>query len=163
VLNVLQEKLGEAHGLAIAAVAVTAKVEERVVNPTLRGELSRLRDEAEETRTRCAEAERRFGEERATEILAHASATRNKAADLAAAWFKAGTGPIAAWTFLAMAEAAEVSIWSAVATLSARTRADNLAELARWALSIEKRHLQVALEGVVVLADGADPAAPRWG
>jgi hypothetical protein len=62
-----------------------------------------------------------------------------------------------------MGEAAEVAAWSAVAALATRADDDEVAELAAWALPVQKRHLSVALEGVVVLANAFDPVGPRWG
>jgi len=162
-LSVLQEKLAEAHGLALAASTLTMKVADRVEDGGLRLQLHDLRRDAEETRARCLEAERKFGPELAEELLAHANKTNERAADLAGAWFKAGTGPLAAWSFLAMGEAGEVAVWSALDVLAARAADRAVAELTAWALPIQRRHLEVALEGAVRLADSADPAAPRWG
>jgi hypothetical protein len=162
-LTALQEKLGEAHGLAIAAAAAIGKVEKRLPSSPLRDELDAMRLDADETRARCLEAERVFGEEAAFEILAQANATSEKAADLAGAWFKAGTGPLAAWSFLAMGEAAEVAAWAALTSFAARAGDEPVLELATWALPVQERHLRVALEGAVRLAESGDPAAPRWG
>lgn len=162
-LTVLQEKLGEAHGLAIAAVAAIGRVEERLPGSLLREEIDAMRLDADETRARCLELERAFGDETALEILAQATATSEKAADLAGAWFKAGTGPLAAWSFLAMGEAAEVATWAALTSFAARDGDEAVLELATWALPVQQRHLQVALEGAVRLAESGDPAAPRWG
>ena len=159
----LQEKLGEAHGLAIAGAVVVDKVEGRLADHRLRRELDTMRLEASETRARCLEAERAFGPELAAEILAHANATDEKASDLAAAWFKAGTGPLAAWSFLAMGEAAEVAAWTALASLARRDAGGPVAEVAAWALPVQERHLRIALEGAARLAETVDPAAPRWG
>lgn len=165
-LSVLQEKLGEAHGLAMAATTVTERVLERIVDAELRETLLAMRHEAEETRARCLRVEELLGEELATEILAHANTTEEKAAALVAAWFKAGTGPLAAWSFLAMAEAGEVAVWAAFLSLAARASGDEgaaVAELATWGLPIQERHLRLALEGAVRLAEHDDPAADRWG
>src|SRR5919197_965538 len=104
-LTVLQEKLGEAHGLAIAAAVVVEKVEERTLDLELRRRLWTMQEEAAEVRARCLAVEEGFGEELAAELLAHANTTREHAADLAGAWFKAGTSPLRAWSFLAMGEA----------------------------------------------------------
>src|SRR5512138_579158 len=113
-LSVLHEKLAEAHGLAIAAAIVSARVAERVPLASLRTALDEMRRDAEETRARCLRVEESFGEALATEILAHANATEAKAAGLLAGWIRGGTGPLAAWTFLAMGEAGEVATWTAV-------------------------------------------------
>lgn len=163
-LNVAQEKLAEAHGLAMAATAVTRKVEERVEDGALRRELETMRSEAEEARARCLGVEATFGEELAEEMLALANTTHEKGVDLAGAWFKAGTGPLRAWSFLAMAEAGEVATWAQLATVAARLpEPDGIADLAAWGLDVQRRHLAAALEGAVVLASAFDPLEPRWG
>jgi hypothetical protein len=162
-LTVLQQKLAEAHGLAMSASVVTTRVSERVLDRALRRELETMQAEAEETRARCLLVERRLPEELFGELRAHATSTHETGADLVGAWFKAGTDPLRAWTFLAMGEAAEVAAWSAVAALATRADDDEVAELAAWALPVQKRHLSVALEGVVVLANAFDPVGPRWG
>jgi hypothetical protein len=161
-LTVLQEKLAEAHGLAIAAGAVTGLVSERTEDGELRRVLEELLADAEETRARCLEVERALGLI-AREVLAHANTTNEKAADLAAAWFTAGTDPLAAWSFLAMAEAGEAATWSAVEALAVRSPLADATALAGWALPVQRRHLELALQGVDRLAELADPQAPRWG
>ena len=162
-LTVLQEKLAEAHALAIAASTVTGKVRERVADEWLLAELARMDDDAADIRERCQAVERTLGDEVASELLVHVNSTNEKAADLVGAWFKAGTGPLAAWTFLAMGEAAEVATWTALATLAAKAPDNGVAELAGWALPVQQRHLQVALEGASRVAERCDPDAPRWG
>ena len=159
-LTVLQEKLAEGHGLAIAAAVVVDKVEERTFDFELRRRLWTMQDEAAEVRARCLALEQSLGEELAEELLAHANTTRERAADLVAAWFKAGTSPLRAWAFLAMGEAGEVATWTAVEAL---VDADAIAELAAWALPVQRRHLELALDGTAQLASQADPAGPRFG
>jgi hypothetical protein len=162
-LTALQEQLAQAHGLAMASTEALDEVERLHPGHDLRRLLDRLRLEASETRGRCLEAERAFGEELAGELLAHANTTGERAADLAASWFKAGTGPLAAWTFLALGEAAEVSVWTALASLAERDGGDLLRELAEWGLPVQRRHLELVLEGVRQLAERVEPAAPRFG
>lgn len=157
-LTVLQEKLAEAHGLAIAAAVVVDKVEERTLDLELRRRLWSLQDDAAEVRARCLAVEQRLGLE--NELLAQAHVTRDHAADLAAAWFKAGTSPLRAWSFLAMGEAGEVATWTA---LEALANSDGIGELAAWALPLQRRHLALALDGVALLAREADPDGPRFG
>jgi hypothetical protein len=65
-----------------------------------------------------------------------------------------------AWAFLAMGEAGEVATWTAVEAL---VDADAIAELAAWALPVQRRHLELALDGTAQLASQADPAGPRFG
>jgi hypothetical protein len=159
-LTVLQETLAEAHGLAMAAGVVLDEVEERLEDGALRRELEAMRRDAEETRARCLEAEAALGDELAGELLAHAQTAKERSCDLVGVWFKAGTGPLGAWTFLAMAEAAEVAVWSALAALAGDGA---VRELAEWALAIQQRHLQVALDGPVRFARRADSGAARFG
>ena len=162
-LTVLQEKIAEAHALAMAAATVTEKVEGHVADAALRHELLTLRREAEETRGRCIAYEESLGPELEDEVLAWANTLRERASDLAGAWFKAGTSPLAAWTFLAMGEAAEVAVWRAVSALAAKLPPGEASDLAAWALPVQERHLAVALYGATRLAELADPAAERWG
>ena len=161
-LTVLHEKLAEAHGLAIAASAVTARVEEQMKNAHFIRDLGLMRLEAHETRERCLTLEQSFGAELAAEMLAHANSTSLIGADLLGAWFKAGTDALAAWTFVVMGKAGELAAWSAVRTL-AEGADPAVEELANWALPLQERHLRIALDDVVALAGAADPAAPRSG
>lgn len=164
ILSVLQEKLGEGHGLAIAAAVVTEKVEALVPDAGLRRDLRGLRADAEETRRRCLAAEAAYGADAAAVMLEHANTTREKAADLAGAWFKAGTDPLAAWSFLTMCEAAEVALWTALATLAAKSvDGRRVQELSAWAVEVQADHLEKALRGSIRLAELADADGPRWG
>lgn len=162
-LTELQEKLAEAHALAIAAAVVTEKVAAVTPDHELELELHTLRTDADETRARCRAVERRFGPELGNELLGQVNATKEKAADLANAWFKAGTGPLAAWSFLAMGEAAEVAVWSALEILAAKAENDAVLELAAWALPIQRAHLDTAFSGAVRLAELRNPNGARWG
>ena len=162
-LTVLQEKLAETHGLAIAAAVVVDKVEERTLDLELRRRLWTMQEEAAKVRARCLAVEDGFGEELAAELLAHANTTREHAADLAGAWFKAGTSPLRAWSFLAMGEAGEVAAWAALEALAAGTEADGISELAAWGLPLQRRHLELALDGAALLARWSDPDGPRYG
>jgi hypothetical protein len=160
-LTVLQEQLAEAHGLAMAAAETVERVDSRVDDPELRRRLDELRLDAAEVRGRCLEAERSYDEELATEMLAHANTVAERAADMAGVWFKAGTSPLAAWSFLAMGEAGEVSSWSALCSLAGRER--ELTQLAAWGVQVQRRHLELVLGGTSLLAERFPPAAPRWG
>jgi hypothetical protein len=85
-LTPLEETLAEAHGLAIAASETVDRVAERIADPELLRLLDELRLDAREVRGRCLDVE-------SEEQLAHANTIAARAADLANAWFKAGTGP----------------------------------------------------------------------
>ena len=162
-LTELQEKLAEAHALAIAAATVTEKLELFTPEPELKLELHAMHVDADDTRARCLAHEQSLGRELADELLAHVNTTKEKASDLAGAWFKAGTSPSAGWTFLAMGEAAEVAVWTALQTLAAKADDQAVLQLATWALPIQRAHLDTALSGTVRLAELRDPTGPRWG
>jgi len=136
-LTVPQETLAEAHGLAIAASETVERVAERVADRELLEVLDDLRLDAREVRARCLEAA-------SEEQLAHANTVAARAADLANAWFKAGTGPSEAWAFLAMGEAGEVATWTALCSIPAPD--ERLAELAEWGLEVQRRHLELVLQ-----------------
>ena len=142
------QKLADAHGLALAAIEVTRRVEQIVDDVELRGRLRAMRKDAEETSDRCA----------ALGTGARAVTIHERARDLANAWFKAGTDPLSAWSFLAMGEAAEVTTWAAVTELALQARDEAIAEIAAWALPVQQEHLATALSGAVRLA-----VAPRFG
>lgn len=146
-LTVLQQKLAEAHGLAIAAGDLTHELEPRLPGTTFTRTLRELRRDAEETRVRCLGAEAGFGAEAAEAMLAHANTIQGRAADLAHVWLRAGTDPLAAWT--------------ALAELAAGT--GDVADLAAWALPVQRRHLDLALAGAAELARLEDATAPRFG
>lgn len=155
-LTVLQEKLADAHGLALAAIDVTRQVEERVGDVELRGRLRAMRKDAEETRDRCFLLA-------TPQMVARANTIHERCADLAGAWFKAGTDALGAWSFLAMGEAAEVTTWAAVTELALQAAQSDVAELAAWALPLQQEHLATALSGAVRLAGQEQAMAARFG
>jgi hypothetical protein len=160
-LTVLQQQLGEVHGLAMAASETVERVDVLLLDRELLRRLDVLRLEATELRGRCLEAERAYGEELGAEILAHANVVAERCADLANAWFKAGTGALSAWSFLAMGEAGELSSWTTLRSLAERE--GELAELAAWGVDVQGRHLELVLEGAPLVAELFEPAGPRWG
>ena len=162
-LTELQETLADAHALAIAAATVTTRVAAVTPDRGLELELHTMRRDADETRARCLTLERSLGVTLADELLAHVNTVRGRAADLAGAWFKAGTSPLGAWTFLAMGEAAEVTVWMALQNLAAKAADEAVLELATWALPLQRAHLETALSGAVRLAELSEPTARRWG
>jgi hypothetical protein len=60
-----------------------------------------------------------------------------------------------------MGEAGELSSWSALRSL-AEPEGEH-GELAAWGVEVQRRHLELVLEGSSLLAELLDPAGPRWG
>ena len=156
-LTVLQERLAVAWGLALAAVTLTEKVEERTPERSLRLELSRMRDDALETQSRCHGETATLPVDVADELRATAQRTKDHAGELSIVWLKAGADAVAAWTFLAMGEAGEVAAWLAVTELAERAADAALLDLAHWALETQRRHLEAAFAGTVALAAAERP------
>jgi hypothetical protein len=140
VLTPLQEKLGEVLGLALAATVVVSKVAERAEDPVL----AAMRREAEEVQARCGAIAEAWGGETRWDVLSHAQYVQRKAGEQSHAWFKAATDAVQAYEFLAMAEAGEVAATTALQALGEGDAA--IAELVAWALPVQERHLQHALQ-----------------
>jgi hypothetical protein len=162
-LTVLQEKLAEAHGLAIAATRVMRTAERYLEDWVLRDVLDELRRDAGDVRARCLALERARWPELAEELLAQANTTSEHVGDLTASWFKAGTDPFRAWSFVVMVEAGEVAAWSALAGLAASADDERVCPPARSGLALQEHHLELALEGVARLVERTHPAAERFG
>jgi hypothetical protein len=152
-LTLLHEKLSEAWALALAGVTVTERLRQRLADPGLASELARMQREARETHARCHGVASALGVELEDELRAKAQRTRDKAADMLLTWLKPGTDDLAAWTFLVMAEAAEVAAWRVVVRLAEDAEDERFLGLATWALPIQERHLETALEGCTRLAE----------
>lgn len=152
-LRLLHEKLAEAHGLALASTRATEAVAARVDSRSLRSRLRRLRRESEEVRLRCLRFQDTLSADIRDHMRVHVIAADAKAADVAHAWLDAGSDPLRAWLLLVMGESAELAVWHAVAALAARSAEGlRIADLAAWALQIQERHLDIALEGSRELA-----------
>ena len=163
-LTVLQQKLAEAHGLAIAAAAVTRTVEARIEDADLRRELRSMRDDAEETRQRCLRVERAAAGGASRRAARARDLERTRRPPISSG---RGSRPVrtrsARGASSTMGEAGEVAAWTAVAALAMRGDDGDVAELAAWALPVQKRHLETALDAIAPLSTTFDPVGPRWG
>ena len=161
-LTVLQQKLAEAHGLAIAAAAVTRTVEARIEDADLRRELRSMRDNAEETRARCLRVERQLPEELFDELRAHATSTQRR--------------PPISWGVVQgrYRPAPRVELPRDGRGGRGRRvdggrrpgharRRRRRGRAAAWALPVQKRHLETALDAIAPLSTTFDPVGPRWG
>jgi hypothetical protein len=157
-LTTLEEKLAEVIGLAKAAQEATQKVEGLVDDEELRGQLQRMREEAEETERRCTElADRRDGKK--TAILEKAQETKNEAAEMMSTYLGSDADDLDGFEFLTMAEAGEVGHWEILGKLNEKAGEAEIRELVEWALPIQERHLKEARQGSLVIAGEEDPNA----
>jgi hypothetical protein len=155
-LTVLEEKLAEVLGLAMAAQDSTRKVEGLTEDESLAQTLARMRDEAEQTEERCsAIAEQLDGKK--TAVLEKARETKGEASDMMKTYLGDDADALDGFEFLTMAEAAEVGHWSVLRKLNERAQDGRLEELIDWALPIQERHFKEALDGSLELAAQEDP------
>ena len=158
-LTVLEEKLAEVLGLAMAAQDSTRKVEGLTEDESLAKTLARMRDEAEQTEERCtAIAEELDGKK--TAVLEKARETKGEASDMMKTYLGDDADALDGFEFLTMAEAAEVGHWSVLRKLNERASQQELSELIDWALPIQERHFKEALDGSLELAGQEDPNEP---
>jgi hypothetical protein len=158
-LTVLEEKLGEVLGLAMAAQDATSKVEKLTEDESLAQTLQRQRDEAEQTEERCTTlAEGLDGKK--TAVLDKARETKGEASEMMKTYLGEDSDALDGFEFLTMAEAAEVGHWSVLRKLNERASQEGLGELIEWALPIQERHFKEALDGSVELAGQEDPNEP---
>jgi hypothetical protein len=159
-LTILQEKLAEVTGLAMAAQAATDKVrklvEEEDADESLVAALQTMNEEAAKTEERCTEAAGHLDGKK-TAILEKAREVKSKAGDMMDTYLDPDADALDGFEFLTMGEAAEVGHWLVLATMNERARNPEIHELAAWALPIQQRHLRDVLDGSKTLAANEDP------
>ena len=158
-LTVMESKLGEVAGLAMAAQGATDKVKKLVAEEGASGlvqELERMHREAAETEERVTKrADELDGKK--TAILEKAQETKNEAAEMMSTYLGSDADDLDGFEFLTMAEAGEVGHWEILGKLNERAGEDELEELVEWALPIQERHLRDVREGSLTLAAEEDP------
>jgi len=111
-LTTLEEKLAECTGLAGAAQETTKKVEGLLEDESLIETIRKMREEAEETESRCiGVAEEREGKK--TAILDKAQETKNEAVEMMRTYLGEDSDELDGFEFLIMAEAGEAGHWAA--------------------------------------------------
>jgi len=159
-LTTLEEKLAEVTGLAGAAQETTKKVEGLLDDDSgsLAETLRQMREEAEETESRCIDlADRRDGKK--TAILEKAQETKSEATEMMRTYLGEDSDELDGFEFLIMAEAGEVGHWAILGKLNESAGEAPVQELVDWALPIQERHLSTVREGSLGLAAEEDPDA----
>jgi hypothetical protein len=158
-LTVLEEKLAEVIGLAMAAQGATEKVESLTEDEELTQQLERMREEARETEERGT----RFAEDldgKKTAVLDKARETKAEATEMMSTYLGDDADDLDGFEFLTMAEAGEVGHWSVLGKLNEQAGDERLRELVDWALPIQERHFQDVKAGSLKLAAEEDPSSP---
>jgi uncharacterized protein YigA (DUF484 family) len=157
-LTTLEEKLAEVTGLAGAAQETTKKVESLLDSSSFTETLQQMREEAEETESRCVElADQREGKK--TAILEKAQETKSEATEMMRTYLGEDSDELDGFEFLIMAEAGEVGHWAILGKLNETAGEDGVQELVDWALPIQERHLSTVRDGSLELAADEDPAS----
>jgi len=157
-LTNLETKLGEVIGLAMAAQVTTNKVIRlaREQDGSLVGQLEQMNREAKETEERGVDLASSF-EGKKTAILKEARDVKRKGATMLSTYLDDESDALDGFEFLTMAEAAEVGHWAVLRELNARAGHAQVQSLIEWALPIQDRHFQTALDGSKKLAAEEDP------
>ena len=157
-LTKLESKLAEVLGLAMAAQDAAQEVRGMLgsEHAALDKRLGQQLDEARETQKRCTAVAGTFKGKK-TAIVAQARETKQEATEMREAYLAGEDDPLDGFEFLTMAEAGEVGHWSIVGKLNERAGHAELRKLTDWALPIQQRHLQEALDGSLKLAADEDP------
>ena len=155
-LTVLETKLAEVIGLAQAAQGTGEKVSGLLENADLKGELDRMKKEAEETERRGTQlAENLDGKK--TAILDKARETKQEATEMMRTYLGADADGLDGFEFLTMAEAGEVGHWEVLGVLGDKAGKSDVQELVQWATPIQQRHFETARQGSLTLAAEEDP------
>jgi hypothetical protein len=160
-LTVLESKLGEVLGLAMAAQGATDKVKRLVEDEGERElvqTLERMHEEAAETEERCVDLADAIDGKK-TAILEKAREVKQEATEMMRTYLGEDADALDGFEFLTMAEAGEVGHWSIVETMAQRAGNAETLQLAKWAIPIQERHLQQVKQGSLKLAEQEDPNA----
>lgn len=158
-LTVLEEKLAEVIGLAMAAQGATEKIGGMTDDGELSEHLEQMHEEARETEERGTQlADELDGKK--TAVLDKARETKGEATEMMSTYLGDDADALDGFEFLTMAEAGEVGHWSVLGTLNERAVDQRLQELVDWALPIQERHFEQVKAGSLKLAAEEDPGEP---
>ena len=158
-LTVLEEKLAEVIGLAMAAQDATEKVGGLTEDGELTEKLEQMKEEARETEKRGTDlADGLDGKK--TAVLDKARETKGEAREMMSTYLGDDADALDGFEFLTMAEAGEAGHWAVLGKLNEQAGDQRLQELVDWALPIQERHFEDVKAGSLKLAAEEDPAEP---
>ena len=160
-LTILEAKLGEVTGLAMAAQAATKKVVTlaKDEHPEVVARLAKMHEQAAETERRCTELAGAF-EGKKTAILEEAQATKTKGSEMMSTYLDDDADALDGFEFLTMAEAGEVGHWSVLGKLNEKAGSQPIRALVEWALPIQRGHFAGVTETSLELASEENPDDP---
>jgi hypothetical protein len=154
---VLEEKLAEMIGLAMAAQGATEKIGGLIEDGELAEKLEQMKEEARETEQRGTEVADELDGKK-TAVLNKARETKGEATEMMSTYLGDNADALDGFEFLTMAEAGEVGHWSVLRKLNVQAGDQRLQELIDWALPIQERHSQEVKASSLKLAAEEDPA-----
>ncbi len=160
-LTMLESKLGEVLGLAMAAHGATEKVMKLLDDDDkqLEVELEKVNEDATRIEERCTEVADSFDGKK-TAILEKARETKQEVTEMMRTYLGEDADALDGFEFLTMAKAGEMGHWSVVGKLNEKACHRQLQEVIDWALPLQQEHLEKALMGSLKLAAEEDPQAP---
>jgi hypothetical protein len=158
-LTHLDEKLAEVLGLAQAAQAAAKRVgplarpekQDQLVNL-----LESMRDQAAEVENRCEKASG-TREGLKTAIAGKARETKAEVGAFMRTYLEDAEA-LDGLEFLSMAEAGEMAHWEILAVLNETARDEDIAVLVKFAVPIQRAHVDAVREHSLRLAAGVDPS-----
>jgi hypothetical protein len=158
-LTVLEEKLAEVIGLAMAAQGATEKVGGLTEDGELSQKLEQMNEEARQTEERGTEIAGELDGKK-TAVLEKAKETKSEATEMMSTYLGEDADALDGFEFLTMAEAGEVGHWAVLRKLNERAGDERLQGLIEWALPIQERHFADVKAGSIKLAGEEDPGEP---
>ena len=150
-LTPLDEKLGEVLGLAQAAQDTAAKVAKMEGADDFKADLDRMAQESRETEERTLALVDSF-EGKKTAIRDLARETKSEASEMAKTYLADEEEALDGFEFLTMAEAGELGHWEIVQKMGQTIGEQQVAELADWAVGVQRRHFERVREASLELA-----------
>jgi hypothetical protein len=150
-LTPLDEKLAEVLGLAQAAQAATETVGSMEDADDFADDLERMRLQAAETEQRTDELIDTIDGKK-TAIRDMARETKSEATEMMKTYLADEEEALDGFEFLSMAEAGELAHWEIVETMSDTLGEQQAHELARWAVDVQRKHVETVRRASLALA-----------
>jgi hypothetical protein len=150
-LTPLDEKLAEVLGLAQAAQAATTQVTKLEGADDFKADLERMLAQAKETEERT-DALIDSLEGKKTAIRDKARETKSEAVEMMKTYLAGEEEALDGFEFLSMAEAGELCHWEIVEKIASSVQDAAATELARWALPVQRAHVDAVREAYLNLA-----------
>ena len=150
-LTPLDEKLAEVLGLAQAAQTAADTVGTMEDADAFAKDLARMGEQAAETERRT-DALVDGLEGKKTAIRDMARETKTEAVEMMKTYLGDEEEALDGFEFLSMAEAGELSHWEIVEKISAAIQDQKACELARWAVTVQREHINAVRQAYLELA-----------